>query len=105
MEKETRNMVVSNPGAEHRYSINQFCKLFPGRKGQGISRATAMRWVLRGVGGVQLKSVKIGGARYVSREAVAEFVAALNHRPEIARPIDRSREATRIERQLDAEGF
>ena len=90
---------------ENWVSIKQFCKLFPGRTGCGISRATAMRWVLHGVGTVQLRSTKIGGVRYVSREAIEEFIAALNHRPAVGKPDDKGHEAARIARLLDAEGF
>lgn len=100
-----RSMVVSKNGTHERYSIKQFCKLFPGQNGRGISRATAMRWMLNGVGGVRLDSTKIGGARYTTREAVERFIAALNHRPVAAEPIGNDREAERIDRLLASEGF
>lgn len=64
-----------------------------------------MRWMLRGVGGVRLVSVKVGGARYISRESLDRFIAALNHRPEVAKPADQAREAERVERLLAAEGL
>lgn len=86
-------------------SIKQFCKLFPGRTGRGISRATAMRWMFRGVGNVQLKSTKIGGTRYVSREAVEEFIAALNGQTRDAKPADRTRDSKLVEQMLMEEGF
>jgi hypothetical protein len=105
VKKKMSSMVVSNPGTEERYSIKHFCKLFPGRNGRGISRATAMRWMLNGVGGVRLESTKIGGARYTSREAIERFVAALNHRPATVKPIDQGHEAEQIARLLDAEGL
>ena len=97
-------MIVEADAGE-RYSIREFCKLFPGRTGRGISRATAMRWMLAGVGGVRLESLKVGGARYISRESLDRFIAALNHRPEVVKPVDRDREAERTERLLAAEGF
>jgi len=36
--------------------------------------STALRWCQRGVGGVKLKSWKIGGRRMTTVEAVQEFV-------------------------------
>ena len=96
--------VMINPATEDMLSIQQLCKLFPGRKGKGIARATAMRWILNGVGGVRLESVRIGGSRYTSREAVERFVAALNHCIP-TKPVDRNREHQQVERTLATEGF
>ncbi len=42
------------------------------------STATLWRWALRGVRGVTLESLVIGGRRYTSREAVARFTRNLN---------------------------
>jgi hypothetical protein len=67
-----------DPRIDEMLSIRQLCRLFPGRGGRGISRATVARWMFRGVGGVRLASTKVGGARYSSRSAVDEFLAALN---------------------------
>jgi len=79
-----------------------------------------MRWVLHGVGGVRLASTKVGGARYSSRSAVDEFIAALNGtQPADASPTNsgavsrastpttaaRQQRSARIARQLEAEGF
>ncbi len=44
----------------------------PGR----IHRATAHRWRQRGVRGVKLESILIGGRRYTSLEKLSEFFAA-----------------------------
>lgn len=74
-------------------------RLFPGRP----SVPTVVRWILSGVIGpdgqrLKLASFKTGGRRFVTREAVAEFIAASNSEP-VKPPIDdsarRSREAGR----------
>jgi len=52
--------------------------LVPGRSGRGVAMATIWRWVLRGVRGVRLESILIGGTRYTSRQALARFIAATN---------------------------
>jgi hypothetical protein len=44
--------------------------ILPDRK---LSRATAYRWALCGIRGVKLETIKAGGARYTSREAVQRF--------------------------------
>lgn len=36
------------------------------------------RWTKKGVGGVRLESVQVGGRVFTSREALQRFVAALN---------------------------
>jgi len=38
--------------------------------------ATLHRWRLKGVHGVRLETVRIGGRRYTSQEAISRFVAA-----------------------------
>jgi hypothetical protein len=43
--------------------------------GKRPSRATCYRWLVRGINGVRLKSVKIGNMRFVNREALEEFFA------------------------------
>jgi hypothetical protein len=42
------------------------------------SAATLWRWAMRGVRGVKLDTVIIGGRRYTSHEAFARFTADLN---------------------------
>lgn len=87
-------------------SINQLCQEIPGPAGRGLSRSTAMRRILMGVGGVKLESVKVGGTRYVSREALNQFIAARNTVPAAAVQAERNaRDAERTEQLLKAEGF
>jgi len=43
-------------------------------------RATVWRWSQRGVRGVTLESVMVGGRRFTSIEAVDRFVAAMNQK-------------------------
>ena len=49
---------------------------FPGDK--RLSLATLHRWRLKGVRGVRLETILIGGLRYTSREAISRFIAAQN---------------------------
>lgn len=49
---------------------------FPGERRPAI--ATLHRWRQRGVRGVKLETVLIGGIRYTSREAIVRFIAAQN---------------------------
>jgi Protein of unknown function (DUF1580) len=45
-----------------------------------ISYRTGLRWCLRGINGIRLESVKAGGRRMTSVEAVERFFAALDDR-------------------------
>jgi hypothetical protein len=47
---------------------------------RNVHASTAARWALRGIGNprVKLGTLKIGGRRFVNRELVAKFVAALS---------------------------
>ena len=55
--------------------------------------ATIWRWALHGVSGVILESIKIGGVRQTSREAVARFIARLNEPGAVPEPANRAAEA------------
>jgi hypothetical protein len=50
------------------------------------SPATSYRWALRGLRGIRLETVMIGGRRYTSREAVARFFARLSEPQAAATP-------------------
>lgn len=46
--------------------------------GSNPSQATIQRFRLKGINGIKLESVKVGGLRYTSREAISRFIAAQN---------------------------
>ncbi|MFO0905859.1 MAG: DUF1580 domain-containing protein [Pirellulales bacterium] len=47
-------------------------------RSQGVNTATAWRWALKGVRGVKLESLTVGGRRVTSAEAFDRFVTATN---------------------------
>ncbi|GDX93702.1 hypothetical protein LBMAG46_37120 [Planctomycetia bacterium] len=63
--------------------LEQARREFPGKT--LVSLAALHRWRLKGVRGVVLETLVVGGARYTSREAIDRFVAAQNA-PESAPP-------------------
>jgi hypothetical protein len=53
-------------------------KKFKGRRnGKPLHVSTIHRWITRGIGGVRLKAVRIGGTRAVTPAALDEFFSAL----------------------------
>lgn len=46
------------------------------RGGRRVNVSTVIRWCLKGVRGVRLESVVVGGRRYTDRAAIARFIAA-----------------------------
>jgi len=60
--------------------INRAAALFPGNQPH---LATIWRWAQRGVRGIKLETVAIGGRRYVSPEAVERFIAATTAAAEV----------------------
>lgn len=54
-------------------TLAQAARTFPVRP----SPSTLWRWRSRGIGGVRLETVMVGGRRYVSREALERFVGEL----------------------------
>lgn len=57
---------------ENLLTITQAAKHCPGRP----SVATVWRWVLNGLRGIKLDSVKVDGRRYTSSEAIDRFISA-----------------------------
>jgi len=48
----------------------------PGELPGRINTSTVWRWTQRGVGGVKLETVNIGGKKMTSRQALSRFIAA-----------------------------
>jgi len=64
--------------AEHLVAIRDVPKLVPARgNGKRIHISAVYRWLLRGVRGIRLESVTIGGTTYTSTEAVQRFADQL----------------------------
>lgn len=63
--------------AESLMTLSKAAKTLPnGRAGKPVHVATMHRWCSpTGAGGVRLETVKIGGVRFTSREALARFIS------------------------------
>jgi hypothetical protein len=61
-----------DPKIEHLYSLAAAAKLLPGEP----HLATLHRWRSRGVKGVKLETLVIGGRRFTSLEALGRFIEA-----------------------------
>jgi len=77
-------------------------RLLPSRgNGKRIHISAVYRWIQRGVRGVRLESVKIGGTSYTTAEALQRFADQLTQRhpvcvvPSPAGPAYRSRQVKR----------
>jgi len=61
--------------------LSQVPKLLPPRSnGKRLHISAVYRWAQRGVRGVKLESIRIGGTTYTSREALQRFAEG-NHTP------------------------
>jgi hypothetical protein len=63
--------------AETIISFSDARSAFPGID-RRLSLATLHRWRLKGIRGIKLQTILIGGLRYTSREAIIRFVDGLN---------------------------
>jgi hypothetical protein len=68
----SRGAMMIDPNTENLLSLAEAAKSLPGRP----NVTTVWRWRNRGVRGVKLETVCIGGRRFTSREALARFCAA-----------------------------
>ena len=95
-----------DPTTEKLLTPHQVAAMFPGRSGTGVSVATVWRWLSgRGRRGVVLESIRVGGSRYSSREAVQRFTQQINAQPVPGHDRRAEHEAETVARLLDAEGF
>lgn len=74
-----------------------------------VDLSTVWRWCQKGVRGHRLESFNVGGRRYVLRERLDDFVAALNagrDSPDVGRPSKSSQQRQqRAESELDRIGI
>lgn len=61
------------PAQGRRYSLSEVARLC-----EGVHVSTVWRWILQGVGGVKLRSTKVGGRRFVDAQDLSDFHAKLN---------------------------
>lgn len=64
-----------DPDTETIITLGEACRLVPPR---GISTACMAPWIVTGVRGAVLETIRIGGRRLTSREALSRFFAAQN---------------------------
>jgi uncharacterized protein DUF1580 len=91
---------------ETRISLTQLARQ------EGVSIPTTWRWAMRGIRGIRLETIQVGGRRYTSLEAysraVARWTDAANETATLLTPpTNREKEVTcqRTERELDAAGI
>ena len=83
-----------DPHSEDLVTLAEARKLFPNRP----HISTIWRWIQRGTRGHRLDTCYVGGRRYTSHEAIANFLSALNGNNGGATPADPS---ARRQRQID----
>lgn len=67
----------------------------PRPNGKRLHVSAVYRWTLRGVKGVRLETIRVGGTTYTSREAIQRFSELLSGAaldPKIVNPVSRARQ-------------
>jgi hypothetical protein len=96
---------------ENPIPFGKAAKLIPNRRGgQGIDPCTLWRWATRGIRGMKLETILIGGIRYTSAEALQRFfertTAAANGETVAVRTSkQRAKAIEAAERELAAAGI
>ena len=89
--------------------LTEAAKFLPrGRSGKRVHVATLYRWSQRGIKGVKLETIRIGGTTYTSTEALQRFAercSGSDTRREKQTPHRRRREIEQAERRLDELGI
>lgn len=72
-----------DPSLEKLISFHELARSLPSRRnGRPLHVSTIHRWRSRGLGGIRLEAVRIGGAWHSSEEAFSRFTARLTARAE-----------------------
>lgn len=83
-------------GVENLIPLRDVPRCLPPRpNGKRLHISAVYRWTLRGVRGVRLETVKIGGTTYTSREAIQRFserLAGPESSPQLVNPVSRGRQ-------------
>ncbi|HKQ48567.1 MAG TPA: DUF1580 domain-containing protein [Phycisphaerae bacterium] len=83
-------------GVENLIPLRAVPQLLPSRpNGKRLHISAVYRWTLRGVKGIRLETVRIGGTTYTSREAIQRFSERLSgseQSPQLVNPVSRSRQ-------------
>ena len=87
-------------------TVTLAAKQIPGRP----HVATVWRWILHGLNGIRLESVKVGGRRFTSEEAIQRFIAQMTAAANgesmpLRSPSHRQRSIERAERELAEDGI
>jgi hypothetical protein len=93
--------------AETLLTMAQATRLRPlGRLGRPTHPSTIYRWISRGVRGIRLESIRLGGTTYTSREALQRFADRLTTEPDLPAAPSTSRAALgRVDSALDRAGL
>jgi hypothetical protein len=72
------------------FPLSELPDRIPPRFGRKLSIPTSYRWSTRGVRGIVLETVQIGGTRYTSVEAFQRFTDALTRARDGQLPVERA---------------
>jgi len=91
---------------EELFPFSDLHKYVPGRP----HKSTGTRWIARGVRGIKLETVLVGGRRFCSREALHRFFAATTAAADgvalnCSTPAQRDRDLWETDLELDREGL
>ena len=91
--------------AETIITLGEACRAFPPN---GISDATMARWIQKGVKGVKLETLLIGGRRVTSKEAICRFIQTQNAEEQpaaVITPAQRRRQSEAARQALQESGI
>jgi hypothetical protein len=95
---------------ENLINLRTAAKLRPcGRKGRPTHVSTVHRWIQRGVRGIRLEAVRIGGSLFTSREALQRFAERLTGSPDVSSPprpaTSDTSSTSKVDQELSRDGW
>lgn len=91
---------------ENPLTFSEVSKWLPKRNGKKVHYSTVYRWATKGVRGRVLETIRVGGVRYTSVQALERFLSAPTP-TETAEPVSAplNAELAAIQRHLDEAGL
>jgi hypothetical protein len=95
-----------DPVTEETFPLNHAPERVPFRRGgRPVCVQTVWRWALKGLRGVRLETVKIGGVRVTSEAALRRFFAAVNDTGSPPGPDRAAQHQQAVDQELDRLGI
>jgi hypothetical protein len=98
----TKDTTMIDPNTEELITLCQATRLIPSaRNGKKTAVSTLFRWASKGVKGIRLETLQVGGAQRTSKQALTRFYQALSAKAGLLTEIPEQSSAAKRQAEID----